>query len=60
MKVGRRSGAWVKIKLTKAQEFVIGGYTLPEGTHQYFGFPARWLPRSGRAFVRRQSWQRLF
>src|SRR5215469_1995014 len=27
----RRSGARVKIKLTKAQEFVIGGYTLPEG-----------------------------
>jgi hypothetical protein len=23
---GRRSGAWVKIKLTKAQEFIIGGY----------------------------------
>jgi bifunctional non-homologous end joining protein LigD len=22
---GRRSGAWVKVKLTKAQEFVIGG-----------------------------------
>jgi bifunctional non-homologous end joining protein LigD len=23
---GRRSGAWVKYKITKAQEFVIGGY----------------------------------
>jgi len=33
----RRSGAWVKIKLTKAQEFVIGGYTIPEGTRKYFG-----------------------
>src|SRR5262249_47427190 len=28
---GRRSGAWVKFKITKTQEFVIGGYTLPEG-----------------------------
>ena len=34
---GRRSGAWVKVKLTKAQEFVIGGYTLPEGSRSYFG-----------------------
>src|SRR5215510_5600166 len=34
---GRRSGAWVKIKLTKAQEFVIGSYTLPEGNRKYFG-----------------------
>ena len=28
---GRRSGAWVKFKITKSQEFVIGGYTLPQG-----------------------------
>jgi bifunctional non-homologous end joining protein LigD len=34
---GRRSGAWVKVKLTQAQEFVIGGYTLPEGGRKYFG-----------------------
>ena len=34
---GRRSGAWVKIKLTRAQEFVIGGYTPPEGSRKYFG-----------------------
>jgi bifunctional non-homologous end joining protein LigD len=34
---GRRSGAWVKVKLTRAQEFVIGGYTLPEGSRKYFG-----------------------
>jgi bifunctional non-homologous end joining protein LigD len=33
----RRSGAWVKIKLTRAQEFVIGGYTPPEGGRKYFG-----------------------
>jgi bifunctional non-homologous end joining protein LigD len=34
---GRRSGAWVKFKITKSQEFVIGGYTLPEGSRSYFG-----------------------
>jgi bifunctional non-homologous end joining protein LigD len=34
---GRRSGAWVKFKITKSQEFVIGGYTLPEGNRSHFG-----------------------
>jgi bifunctional non-homologous end joining protein LigD len=34
---GRRSGAWVKVKLTREQEFVIGGYTQPEGSRKYFG-----------------------
>jgi bifunctional non-homologous end joining protein LigD len=34
---GRRSGAWVKFKITKAQELVIGGYTLPEGGRSHFG-----------------------
>jgi bifunctional non-homologous end joining protein LigD len=34
---GQRSGAWVKVKLTQAQEFVIGGYTPPEGSRRYFG-----------------------
>jgi bifunctional non-homologous end joining protein LigD len=34
---GRRSGAWVKFKITKSQEFVIGGYTLPDGSRSYFG-----------------------
>jgi hypothetical protein len=28
---GKRTGAWVKIKLHQEQEFVIGGYTEPEG-----------------------------
>jgi ATP-dependent DNA ligase len=26
-----------KFKITKSQEFVIGGYTLPEGSRKYFG-----------------------
>jgi bifunctional non-homologous end joining protein LigD len=34
---GRRSGAWVKIKFHKGQEFVIAGYTLPKKSPQYFG-----------------------
>jgi bifunctional non-homologous end joining protein LigD len=34
---GRRSGAWVKVKLTQQQEFVIGGYTPPDSSRKYFG-----------------------
>jgi bifunctional non-homologous end joining protein LigD len=34
---GRRSGAWVKVKFTQEQEFVIGGYSPPEGSRKYFG-----------------------
>lgn len=34
---GRRSGAWVKLKLQHEQEFVIGGYTPPGGTRKHFG-----------------------
>jgi len=35
--VGKRSGSWVKLKLLKQQEFVIGGYTDPEGSRQHIG-----------------------
>jgi bifunctional non-homologous end joining protein LigD len=34
---GRRSGAWIKLKSVNEQEFVIGGYTPPEGARQHFG-----------------------
>ncbi len=34
---GRRSGAWVKIKFHRGQEFVIAGYTLPKKSRRYFG-----------------------
>jgi bifunctional non-homologous end joining protein LigD len=34
---GRRSGAWVKIKISLEQEFVIGGYTEPGGSRPHFG-----------------------
>lgn len=34
---GKRSGAWVKLKLHQQQEFVIGGCTAPSGSRQHFG-----------------------
>jgi len=34
---GRRSPAWRKLKLHQEQEFVVGGYTEPRNTRQYFG-----------------------
>src|SRR5271157_3766037 len=34
---GKRTGAWVKIKLHQKQDFVIGGYTEHEGARKYFG-----------------------
>jgi bifunctional non-homologous end joining protein LigD len=35
--IGRRSGAWMKFKWTSEQEFVIGGYSPPQGTRSHFG-----------------------
>src|SRR3984893_15059753 len=32
---GKRSGAWIKIKLHLEQEFVIGGFTEPEGARKH-------------------------
>ncbi|PWU10164.1 MAG: ATP-dependent DNA ligase [Verrucomicrobia bacterium] len=34
---GIRSGAWIKLKLGQEQEFVIGGYTLPQGSRSFLG-----------------------
>jgi len=34
---GRRSGAWIKLKCVNEQEFVIGGFTPPQGARKYFG-----------------------
>jgi len=33
----KRSREWLKIKLNTEQEFVIGGFTEPQGDRQYFG-----------------------
>jgi ATP-dependent DNA ligase len=49
---GRRSGAWVKVKLTQQQEFVIGGYTPPEGSRKCFGRFACRIQQSGWASFR--------
>jgi bifunctional non-homologous end joining protein LigD len=35
--LGRRSPAWRKIKVVHEQEFVVGGWTAPRQTRQYFG-----------------------
>jgi bifunctional non-homologous end joining protein LigD len=34
---GKRTGAWIKVKLHQEQEFVVGGFTEPEGSRKYFG-----------------------
>jgi bifunctional non-homologous end joining protein LigD len=34
---GKRTGSWIKVKLHQEQEFVIGGYTEPEGSRKHFG-----------------------
>ena len=33
----RRSGVWIKLKCVNEQEFVIGGYTPPQGARKHFG-----------------------
>jgi bifunctional non-homologous end joining protein LigD len=35
--VSGRSPAWLKVKVRKEDEFVIGGYTAPSGARHYFG-----------------------
>ena len=35
--IGRRSGTWLKCKISSEQEFVIGGYTPPEGSRRHIG-----------------------
>jgi bifunctional non-homologous end joining protein LigD len=34
---GRRSGTWIKLKCVNEQEFVIGGFTPPQGARRHFG-----------------------
>jgi bifunctional non-homologous end joining protein LigD len=34
---GRRSGAWIKVKVLNEQEFVVGGFTPPGGSRKHFG-----------------------
>ena len=34
---GLRTGSWIKLKITLEQEFVIGGFTNPQGSRKFFG-----------------------
>ena len=34
---GKRSGAWIELKINNEQEFVIGGYSEPKGGRTFFG-----------------------
>ncbi len=36
-RTGKRSPEWMKVKLLKQDEFVIGGWTAPQGTRAHFG-----------------------
>ncbi len=44
----RRSRDWLKIKLVNRQEFVIGGYTQPQGGRDYFGALVLGVHRDGK------------
>jgi len=46
--VGGRSNDWIKIKCQRRQEFVIGGYTDPQGARAYFGALHLGVYESGR------------
>jgi bifunctional non-homologous end joining protein LigD len=35
--VGKRTGSWIKLKISHEQEFVIGGYTPPGGSRKHIG-----------------------
>lgn len=35
--IGKRSKSWLKVKVHQQDEFVIAGYTAPEGSRKYFG-----------------------
>ena len=35
--VDKRSRFWLKVKVHQEDEFIIGGFTAPQGTRQYFG-----------------------
>ena len=61
---GRRTRDWLKIKCQKRQEFVIGGYTNPQGSRGYFGAlhlgvydgdRLVYVSKVGTGFVRRPS-----
>jgi bifunctional non-homologous end joining protein LigD len=44
---GRRSPAWRKLKVVQQQEFVVGGWTEPRQTRQFFGALLLGVPEGG-------------
>ena len=53
--VSARSADWLKIKCVNQQEFVIGGYTPPQGARERLGALLVGLLRGRQAAVRRQG-----
>ena len=43
--VSRRSSEWIKLKCSQRQEFVIGGYTDPQGSPDRYRFASAWFLR---------------
>ena len=56
---GKRSGAWIKLKLHQEQEFVIGEYTEPDGVSEAFWCAAGGRQRREETKIRWQSWNWL-
>ena len=58
--VSRRSPTWIKLKCKQRQEFVIGGYTAPQGSRSGFGALLLGIARRlGPAALQRQGRHRL-
>ena len=55
----RRSREWLKIKLVNEQEFVIGGFTQPQGSRDHFGALVLGVYEDGEAAMGRQRGNRL-
>ena len=57
--VSARSTDWLKIKCVHQQEFVVGGYTAPQGSREHLGALLVGYYERGSAPVRRQGRHRL-
>jgi bifunctional non-homologous end joining protein LigD len=52
----KRSREWLKIKIVNEQEFVIGGFTEPQGDRQYFGALVLGVYDESRSDVKTLRW----
>ena len=55
----RRSPHWLKMKCEASQEFVVGGFTDPQGDTERAGRPSGRVLRERRFGLRRQAWHRI-